>query len=63
LGGNKLVKFKNNNMSYIVRFLFSGLIYFAVRAFVKDKKKFNIYFFSIYGALVVVELIIGSYFS
>jgi predicted membrane chloride channel (bestrophin family) len=45
--------------SYLARIIFSAIIYFILKYFAKDKRKFNKYFFSIYGLIIVFELVFG----
>lgn len=42
--------------SYLARIIFSAIIYFILKYFAKDKRKFNIYFFSIYGLIILLEI-------
>lgn len=47
--------------AYLARLIFSTIIYFILRYFVKDKRKLNKYFFSIYGIIILFELGFGFY--
>jgi hypothetical protein len=49
----------NQLAGYISRIIFTAIIYFVLKYFAKDKKKFNRYFFSIYGLIIVFELVFG----
>lgn len=51
----------NQAISYLARIVFSAIIYFILKYFAKDKKKFNRYFFSIYGLIILLELGYGFY--
>jgi predicted membrane chloride channel (bestrophin family) len=45
--------------SYLARIIFSAIIYFILKYFAKDKRKFNRNFFTIYGLIIVFELVFG----
>jgi predicted membrane chloride channel (bestrophin family) len=49
----------NQAIAYLARIVFSAIIYFILKYFAKDKRKFNRYFFSIYGLIIVFELVFG----
>ncbi len=48
-------------MAYISRIIFSLIVYFLLKSFAKDKRKFNRHFFSIYGLIILTELLYGLY--
>ena len=48
-------------IAYLARIVFSAIIYFILKYFAKDKQKFNRYFFSIYGLIILLELGYGFY--
>jgi hypothetical protein len=51
----------NQVTAYISRIIFSAIIYFILKYFAKDKRKFNRYFFSIYGLIILLEIAFAFY--
>ena len=51
----------DQTIAYLSRNIFSAIIYFILKYFTKDKRKFNRYFFSIYGLIILLELGFGFY--
>jgi hypothetical protein len=48
-------------MTHLIRLSLVALLYFIIRPFVKDRKKFNIYFFTIWGIGIIIEVFFTIY--
>ena len=48
-------------MIHLIRISIVGFIYFLIRPFIKNRKKFNLIFFTVWGIAISIEVVFTIY--